>query len=95
MDILRRAPDEAMLYGGGVAHRRVSFTPSLPMVDLLDQQTVRALLEEHGWVLTRGGKHSVKMERDGHRPITLPRHGGRTYGKGLSAAIRKQAGLGR
>ena len=64
-----------------------------PMAYLLDQKTARALLEEHGWILTRGGKHGVKMEKAGRRPITLPRHGGRTYGKGLSAAIRKQAGL--
>ena len=61
------------------------------MADLLDQKSARSLLEKQGWVMTRGGKHSVKMEKDGRRPITLPMHGGRTYGKGLSAAIRKQA----
>ena len=63
------------------------------MADLLDQKTARLLLEEHGWLCTRGGKHNVKMEKEGRRPITLPRHRGQTYGRGLSAAIRKQAGF--
>jgi len=35
----------------------------------------------------------VKMERDGHRPITLPAHHGDDYGPGLTSAIMKQAGL--
>ena len=35
-----------------MAHGLVRFTPSLPMADLLDQKTARALLERHGWVLT-------------------------------------------
>lgn len=43
--------------------------------------------------MTRGGKHVVKMEKEGLRPITLPYHRGKTYGKGLTAAIVKQAGL--
>jgi predicted RNA binding protein YcfA (HicA-like mRNA interferase family) len=60
---------------------------------LLDQKSARRLLEQHGWRMTRGGKHVVKMEKEGFRPITLPRHRGRTYGKGLTAAILKQAGL--
>ena len=57
------------------------------MPDLLDQKTARKLLAQHGWTCTAGGKHNVKMEKEGRRPITLPRHGGQTYGKGLSAAI--------
>jgi predicted RNA binding protein YcfA (HicA-like mRNA interferase family) len=60
---------------------------------LLDQRSARRLLEDNGWELTRGGRHVVKMEKPGHRPITLPRHRGKTYGKGLTAAILKQAGL--
>lgn len=60
---------------------------------LLDQRTARRLLEERGWEMTRGGKHVVKMEKAGERPITLPRHGGKTYGKGLTAAILRQADL--
>ena len=43
--------------------------------------------------MTRGGKHVVKMEKEGGRPITLPHHSGKSYGKGLTAAIRRQAGL--
>ena len=50
-------------------------------------------LEENGWTATRGGKHAVKMEKQGERPITLPRHKGEDYGKGLTAAILKAAGL--
>jgi ribosomal protein L13E len=42
---------------------------------------------------TTGGKHQVKMVKRGHRPITLPRHKGRDYSRGLTAAILKQAGL--
>jgi len=60
---------------------------------LLDQRTARRLLEQHGWRMTRGGKHVVKMEKDGHRPITLPHHRGGTYGKELTAAILRQADL--
>ncbi|HEX4746965.1 MAG TPA: type II toxin-antitoxin system HicA family toxin [Gaiellaceae bacterium] len=60
---------------------------------LLDQQSARRLLEQNGWQMTRGGKHVVKMEKAGQRPITLPHHGGRTYGKGLTAAILRQADL--
>jgi predicted RNA binding protein YcfA (HicA-like mRNA interferase family) len=59
----------------------------------LNQKSAKKLLEEHGWRQTRGGKHNIKMEKPGHRPITLPYHHGEDYGKGLSAAIRKQAGL--
>lgn len=47
-------------------------------------------LEEEGWVRERGGKHQGKA---GKRPITLPQHKGRTYSKGLDAAIRRQAAL--
>lgn len=50
-------------------------------------------LEAKGWTRERGGKHQVKMVKPGRRPITLPRHKGRTYSKGLDAAIRRQAGL--
>ena len=61
------------------------------MADLLSQAKARKLLESHGWTKTRGGKHNVKMEKDGERPITLPKHQGQDYSKGLSGAIRKQA----
>ena len=50
-------------------------------------------LEDEGWLRERGGKHQVKMVKPGKRPITLPQHKGRTYSKGLDAAIRRQAGL--
>lgn len=64
---------------------------SLPR--LLNQKSARALLESEGWVMTIGGKHQVKMEKDGHRPITLPANRREDYPVGLSQAILKQAGL--
>ncbi len=59
----------------------------------MNQKEWRKRLEEDGWTQEIGGKHVVKMTKPGCRPITLPRHKGQTYGKGLDAAIRKQAGL--
>ena len=52
-----------------------------------------ALLQEHGWRPTLGGKHVVKMEKPGERPITLPKHRGADYGPGLKSAILRQAKL--
>jgi predicted RNA binding protein YcfA (HicA-like mRNA interferase family) len=60
---------------------------------LLSQRSAQKLLEANGWKKTKGGKHNIKMEKEGHRPITLPKHQNEDYSKGLSAAIRKQAGL--
>ena len=60
---------------------------------VMSQRTAKRLLKEHGWVETVGGKHSVKMEKDGERPITLPMHQGRDYSAALTNAILRQAGL--
>ncbi len=38
---------------------------------VLNQEAARKLLEEHGWTVTRGGTHVVKMTKSGERPITL------------------------
>ena len=59
----------------------------------LDQRRAKLLLERHGWVETVGGKHAVKMEKPGERPITLPANKRRDYPRGLTAAILRQAGL--
>jgi predicted RNA binding protein YcfA (HicA-like mRNA interferase family) len=59
----------------------------------LSQKSAKKLLEEHGWTETRGGKHTVKMDKPGHRPITLPMHRSNDYGRKPTAAILKQAGL--
>ena len=59
----------------------------------LNQRTAKRLLEAHGWTEARGGKHVVKMENPGQRPITLPANKRRDYPKGLTAAILRQAGL--
>lgn len=60
---------------------------------VLNQQSAKKLLEEHDWVETLGGKHVVKMTKAGHRPITLPHHGGDDYSQDLKNAILRQAGL--
>ncbi|HSK49665.1 MAG TPA: type II toxin-antitoxin system HicA family toxin [Solirubrobacterales bacterium] len=62
------------------------------MVPLSQKKAVR-LLKEHGWSQTTGGRHQVKMVRQGQRPITLPQHKGRDYSRGLTKAILRQAGL--
>lgn len=63
------------------------------MGKLLNQKSAMALLGDHGWTETIGGKHNVKMEKAGHRPITLPRHKGQDYSPGLTRAILRQAGI--
>jgi predicted RNA binding protein YcfA (HicA-like mRNA interferase family) len=59
-----------------------------------NQRSMKQLLEANGWIETLGGKHVVKMTKQGHRPITLPHDkGGGGYPPGLTAAILRQAGL--
>lgn len=60
---------------------------------LLSQRTAVRLLAREGWALSRGGKHAVKMRREGRRPITLPHAHGETYSRGLTLAIYREAGL--
>jgi len=60
---------------------------------VLNQRSAKKLLELYGWVETLGGKHNVKMEKQGCRPITLPMHKGRDYSPDLRDAILKQAGI--
>lgn len=63
--------------------------PRAPRV--LSQSVAQAWLESRGWTMERGGKHSVKMVKQGCRPITLPMHKGEDYGKQLRGAIVRQA----
>jgi predicted RNA binding protein YcfA (HicA-like mRNA interferase family) len=63
------------------------------MKGTLNQKEAIKLLQKHGWKLSRGGKHQVKMTKPGRRPIILPQHKGRDYPTGLARAILKQAGL--
>lgn len=58
--------------------------------NVLSQKKAKALAKKNGWTETQGGKHVVKMEKAGFRPVTLPKHGGADYGKDLSASIRRQ-----
>jgi predicted RNA binding protein YcfA (HicA-like mRNA interferase family) len=64
-----------------------------PIPNTLSQKSAQKLLEANGWVRTKGGKHNVKMEKTGNRPITLPQHKGQEYSKGLTGSILKQAGI--
>ncbi len=56
----------------------------------MNQKQWIKLLTEEGWTRTVGGNHQTKMVKEGYRPVTLPEHKGKTYSKGLDAAIRKQ-----
>jgi predicted RNA binding protein YcfA (HicA-like mRNA interferase family) len=64
-----------------------------PYPKTLKQRSMKKLLEANGWVATVGGKHVVKMEKPGRRPIPLPANKRRDYPPGLRAAILKEAGL--
>ena len=66
---------------------------ALPMKGTLNQKKAIKLLKENGWKQARGGKHQVKVTKEGHRPITLPQHKGRDHQSGLTSTILKQAGL--
>lgn len=63
------------------------------MANPLSQKKAKEVLCENGWSETIGGKHSVKMVKPGHRPITLPMPKGRDYSQGLTRAILRQAGI--
>lgn len=57
----------------------------------IKQKEMVKLLSKHGWTKTTGGKGShIKMEKAGHRPITVP-HG--ELNKYTERGIRKDAGL--
>lgn len=60
---------------------------------VMNQRQMIMLLEEHGWTKDTGGKHQVKMVKEGHRPITLPENKRRDYSVGLTKAILDQAGI--
>jgi predicted RNA binding protein YcfA (HicA-like mRNA interferase family) len=57
------------------------------------QKQLIKTLKQHGWEQSVGGKHQVKMIREGHRPVTIPEFKGETLPVGLSQAILKQAGI--
>ncbi len=57
------------------------------------QKALIKKLKENGWEQGVGGKHQVKMNREGHRPVTIPEFKGETLPVGLSQAILKQAGI--
>jgi predicted RNA binding protein YcfA (HicA-like mRNA interferase family) len=59
----------------------------------MNQRAARQLLQDNGWTEERGGKHNVKMTKEGERPITLPHHGGGDYSRDLTERILRQAGL--
>ncbi|TML66354.1 MAG: type II toxin-antitoxin system HicA family toxin [Actinobacteria bacterium] len=75
----------------GVTSRHLAQAPDRTY----DREVPRRVLKEDGWTQAKDGKHNVKMTKPGRRPITLPHHGGKDYGKGLWAAILREAGLSR
>lgn len=64
---------------------------SIPKV--VDQSVMIQILEAHGWLLARGGKHNVKMTKPGERPIPLPQNHGKDYPKQTRDGILKQANI--
>jgi predicted RNA binding protein YcfA (HicA-like mRNA interferase family) len=71
--------------------RRLLRRGTLPKT--MNQGEAQSLLEAHGWFCGQGGKHSVKMEKEGRRPITLPMHNGAQYSVEMTRRILKEAGL--
>jgi hypothetical protein len=53
------------------------------------------LLRSDGWRREAGGKHQVKMTKQGMRPVTLPDNHRRAYSKGFEAQLRRETGLDR
>lgn len=51
------------------------------------------VLREEGWRQEAGGRHQVKMTKQGMRPITLPDNHRRAYAKGFEAQLRREARL--
>jgi hypothetical protein len=51
------------------------------------------LLVDQGYSIGKPARHGTKMVKAQEPPIILPRHGSRDYGKRLTGAIIKQAGL--
>ena len=62
-------------------------------MQVLNQKKAIKLAKAKGWTQGKGLKHSVKMKKDGHRPVTLPMHHGKDYGPDLAAAILRQLEL--
>lgn len=57
----------------------------------MTQKEMVKLLSSHGWNRVKGGKGShVKMDKSGHRPVTIPKG---EINKYTERAIFKQAGL--
>jgi predicted RNA binding protein YcfA (HicA-like mRNA interferase family) len=50
-------------------------------------------LSKEGWKREAGGRHQVKMTKEGRRPVTIPEYRGETLPVGLSQAILRQAGI--
>ena len=76
----------------GLARRDVPRTVGR-VADLLDQKGAMGLMREGGWRVGPRARHGVKMVMAGRRPVILPLHHGQPYGKSLTRAIVRQAGL--
>src|ERR1700758_2037054 len=64
------------------------------MAKLLMQRTAVRLLAPEGWTPSGRSRHGLKMCKAGEeRPLILPGTPNTEYGKGLTRAILRQAGL--
>src|ERR1700722_7111646 len=59
----------------------------------LNYRAAVRLLVQNGYSMGTPARHGTKMVKEGASPVILPRHGNRSYGKGLTHAIVTQAGL--
>jgi len=59
----------------------------------MNQSEAISLLERYGWKQGEGGKHNVKMEKAGCRPVPLPKKQGAQYTVEMTRRILKEAGL--
>lgn len=60
----------------------------------LNHRVAKQLLIDHGWRVQASARHGTKLVRGGApRPMILPKHGSQAYGKGLTHAVIKSAGL--
>jgi hypothetical protein len=59
----------------------------------LNQREAIKLMVAHGWSQETGGKHNVKMVKDGEPCFALPSNHRRDYPRGLRDAILLAAGI--
>lgn len=83
---------DALALGAAAKTLKVAPTSAVPRPKTMTGKQVIKLLQEHGFTLDRvKGSHHIMVR--GGTTLPVPVHGNDTLGKGLLAAIFKQAGL--